>query len=200
IEEISSRDLATQEAIDLLDRELDALNHTMEEVTGTVEKLTGLRTNLAEKYDHRLAQRDRLVAERNLLNERRAALAAEREFLDRLISSFEGLGEGVRNAVKAPCLAGRVNGVLADLVSADPEYLPALEAALEGSLGYIVVDSPEAARAGASHLAENQIGRAVLICADGADTPEPAPMPGPDDGILGPVVGFAQVEEKYQPL
>ncbi len=133
------------------------------------------------------------------LRGREASLAAEREFLTDVIAGFEGYSEGVRNAASSDCLAGRVLGVLADSISADPPYLRAVGAALADSLQGLVVEDTTAALDGARYLASGGLGRAILL-------PLVAMHDAPDifttgeNGVLGPAHMFVRTDERLAPL
>jgi chromosome segregation protein len=195
--EIRARELASTLAS--IEQELAGEARRKADLDVAVEKISSQRTLLEGKLKDRLAEHDAALTERTRAAERRAAAAAEFEFMDRLISSFDGYGDGVRNAAQASCLAGKVHGVLADLVSADEEYLPAIEASLASMMQYLVVDSGEAAREGARYLAGEPRGRAAFIPLTCSGKTVQIHIQN-EPGIIGPAARFVRTAERFQPL
>lgn len=142
---------------------------------------------------------DTLDRELRDLRGRETSLAAERDFLADVIARFEGYSEGVRNAASAGCLSGRVHGVLADAISAEPRYVHAVEAALADSLQGLMVEDTSAALEGARHLASGGLGRAMLLPLVAVhDAPDDVSTE--EDGVLGPAHMFVRTDERFVPL
>lgn len=127
-----------------------------------------------------------------------ASLRAERDFLAEVIRTYAGYSEGVRNAVNAPELTGRVLAVLADCISADEPYVAAIEAALADGLQSILVDEPGAALNGARYLARDARGKAIFLPMLRNETISDAP-PASGEGVIGAAVEFVRTEERFRP-
>ncbi|MHB9030521.1 MAG: chromosome segregation SMC family protein, partial [Candidatus Latescibacterota bacterium] len=148
-------------------------------------EISGAKSALAE----RIKEMEGVDSDLRKAGESHASLRAERDFLAEVIRTYAGYSEGVRNAVGAADLKGRVLTVLADCVSADDRYVHAVEAALADSLQSIVVDSPEAALDGARYLANDTRGRAVFLPVSGRDSGHPVPAFA-GEGVIGPAGDF----------
>ncbi|MDP2983884.1 MAG: chromosome segregation protein SMC [Candidatus Latescibacter sp.] len=128
-----------------------------------------------------------------------SSLRAERDFLAEVIRTGEGYSGGVKSAMNAENLKGRISGVLADLVSADERYERAVESALLDRLQSIVVDNPDTALEGIGYLSTNLCGRAAFLAIDDAEPEQEIPLPH-DSGLLGPAAQFVRVDERYRPV
>lgn len=168
----------------------------IQEERGVSQKIHDLKKSLDECIEDLEAldrrRRDKL--------EKQAGLKAERDFLAEVIRSYEGYSEGVKNAVRAEHLKGRVLGVLADLISTDERYVPAVEAALRDSLQTILVESTGDAVAGAKYLSEERRGRAAFLPLDGTGSaPLPDSLPGAP-GVIGLAHEFVRTDERFVPV
>jgi len=158
-------------------------------------KLDSVRTRRSSLLDKLRGLEDNLLGAR----ERKAALRAETEFLERIVRSFEGCSGGVKNAVQSPCLEGKVLGVLSDLISAEERYIPALETAFGLVLESVVVETGGEALAGARYLAEEARGRAVFVALDGKE-PGVRDEPWRDQpGVAGPLNEFVRTDVRFMP-
>lgn len=112
-----------------------------------VEKLTEIQKDVSgeEQRCHELDQIRRhlesdLKAVETALSVDESRLASLRSLVD----NFEGYKVGVRTIMKAEDLEarreGRIKGLVADVIQADPQYEQALEAVLGDKLQYILVD------------------------------------------------------------
>jgi chromosome segregation protein len=172
---------------------------------GDIEKvLSELHESLEAKRKEAEAVAESLAADASRLahsKEARSALNSELAIL----TDMEARREGLTRAVKS-ILQGRsegrfdyVEGILADVVSADVEYANAVEAALEGKTDAVIIN-------GAHRLLDDKDarekleGRVNFVCldkvepfVDKGDFSEPA-------GVKGRVAEFVRTEGKYAPL
>ena len=177
---------------------------------GDIEKvLSELTENLEAKRKETEEMND-LVAEDNRRlahsKEARSALSGELAIL----TDMEARREGLTNAVKSilenrPEEDGKpdyVEGLLADIVSADFEYASAVEAGLEGRTDALVVNSTR--RLLADSGPEGKIGkldgRVNFICLDRIEPFVDTRDLSKYTSVKGRLVEFVKYDSKYAPL
>jgi len=196
--EIASKKNELAETLASIERDFAAaeeqrMNSAAEVHTLTV-RIDGQKSKLAAAEEECAALGEKL---RDML-ETQAAVKAEHDFLDRVIRSLDGYSEGVKNAVKSPDLNGRVIGVIADLMTVEETYVPAVEASLGALLHAVLVENTGDAVAGAEYLGEAVRGRAAFLALDTAG----GGMVGAPDmpGVIGPLADRISAEPRIQPL
>jgi chromosome segregation protein len=153
--------------------ELSRLDSLIEQLTADDR---GLRRKFAEVevklYDGEQARQD-LGAQIEALRRKEGELTTEAgrrtariDFLRGLIESAEGVADGVRYLTRSERWTPSRHTLVADLLSADDRYLPAIEAALGDLAGLIVVDTVEDAESGIAILRDDQRGKATFVCLD----------------------------------
>ena len=159
-------------------------------------EISGLREN----HERKLAERESLDERLRTLREREAALNAEHEFIDRLIRTSEGYGDGVRHAVGSPRISDGILGVLGDVIATDDKYIPAIGTALGKRIELILVDSEDRAAEGVGLMAGDDAGRAGFTTLNGlragaglADIPN-------TPGVLGRAADFVRTEARFKPI
>ncbi|MBI5017092.1 MAG: chromosome segregation protein SMC [Deltaproteobacteria bacterium] len=122
--------------------------------------------------------------------------------LEQIKESLEGYGAGVKAILQDAKRSGRngIHGVVADTISAPPQYESALEAALGERLQYVIVENSERGADAVRHLKAQRAGRSsfapVSLRAGAAPIfPEDA-VPG----ALGPLLELVTVAPEYRPL
>jgi chromosome segregation protein len=128
-----------------------------------------------------------------------ASLRAERDFLAGIIASGEGYSEGVKKVLHAENIKRKVSGVLADLVSADEQYVCAVEAALLDRLQSVVVDTNDTALEGIKYLSKNSFGRATFLSIGEGELKNETPLHS-QNGLIGPAENYVRVEERFRPI
>jgi chromosome segregation protein len=161
-----------------------------------------------------LDQQEKLSAELSRLRrlkqgQQQELAAAESRFrlLRDVVDGMEGYQRGVRALLTAqqqgrPELRGLV-GVVGDLITVSAEMEVAIEAALGGSMQFLVVETEQAARQAIDFLKRNRAGRATFLPLD-AVRPRPqraielqaARLPG----ALGFAVDLIEYEPRLQPI
>jgi len=116
---------------------------------------TALRTALEEADRAFQNERDRLSKQASRLHS-----------LQELEAQFAGYGQGVRTICRAEKFAGRLMGVVADILEVTEEYEVALEAVLSERLQYVICESESDAREAVAYLRENSGGRCSFILKD----------------------------------
>ncbi|MHC4791420.1 MAG: chromosome segregation protein SMC, partial [Planctomycetota bacterium] len=138
-----------------------------------------------------------------LAHKKEVRSAMSRELV--ILTDMETRGEGLNSAVKH-ILANRSNdkldyveGILADIISADVKYANAFEAALEGKTDAVVVNNTSKLLADTETI-EKLDGRVNFLCADKiepfVDKKDLSKLPG----IKGRAVEFVRYNSKHAPL
>ncbi len=169
---------------------------------GDVEKVLAELSERLEAKRGESEQTEKRVEghNRRLSHSKEALSALGSEFS--VLSEMEQRREGIKGGVKS-VLARRgeldyVEGILADIISADVEYAPAVEAALEGKTDSVVVSSSSRLMRDAEQLAID--GRVNFICMDKA-----GPFVDEADfsglaGAKGRLVEFVNYQGRYGPV
>jgi chromosome segregation protein len=134
--------------------------------------------------------------------QRRSALVSE----GNVLRDMESRREGVRNAIKTVLKerdsggkADYIEGIVADVLSAEAHYSTAVEGALEGRTDTLLVNSTRRFLEDAS-IREKLDGRLSVLCMDRiepfADTADFAEEPG----VVGRLVQFVRFDSLYAPL
>jgi chromosome segregation protein len=172
------------------------------ELGEAAERIRDLRSGLElreRELESAGAEREALESRRDSAREEDARLAVEvesarsgLEMLSALQSAYEGYGQGAR----ALLLRGGPYSPLADLVKPTREdLLPALEAALEGAVEYVVARDSSAVADAVRWLRSGE-GRATILDATGfRDGGQSGPAAvAADAAVLGPVRSFLHAE------
>jgi chromosome segregation protein len=125
------------------------------EVSATEAALRAAQAALAE-VERELRDAQRLLAEKE----------SKVEVLRQLVESGEGFGEGTQAVLRGldnpEFFKPAVAGALAQLIEVQPEYVRAVEAALNGHLQAVVMKDTMVAEAVIKALSEQKLGRATL--------------------------------------
>ncbi len=141
-----------EEALAAVVGELGLLQAQLEE---SVERASALGKQIA-------AVTERLGAAR----EHRSALLSRQRLLEDLEANREGVSEGVKAVLgQRSERFSFIRGLVADVLRADVEHAPVIEAALDGRDQMLVADSQEAV-AGAMGALEELEGRVNILCVD----------------------------------
>lgn len=131
--------------------------------------------NLREQGKQALAEEETLKEKIVTIRLQVTAAEQRRESLRRMEQLLEGYSDSVRTVLKDGG-EGRIkrkdgskavlHGPVSNILSADNEYVVALETALGASAQFIVVESAEDAKASIRYLKENHAGRATFLPLD----------------------------------
>ena len=139
----------------------------------SAEQIAAVESQIAQHTEERqqqIAGRDRCIAQRDEQIESRNRLRANIEadqarvaLLQKLREGFEGYSKGVRAlAVDSP-FSNRIQGVVADMVDVEPEYVTAIEAALGRALECLIVSNTDDARWAIDFLRQGEHGAAAFL-------------------------------------
>lgn len=100
------------------------------------------------------------------IKDQRTALRSEYNVLDSMENEKKGISPSVRNILEQRAgQSSNIRGIVADIIRADIEYAPAVEAALEGLTDALVVNSARDLLED-RELMDNLDSRVKVICAD----------------------------------
>ena len=135
---------------------------------------------------HEAAQKARQAAEfaLNTASKEASAVESKLEVLRQLQEQGEGFDEGTQAILRGlhdpPLFKSAILGALADHIRVEEAYIPAVEAALGGSLQSVLFKDAGVAEAAMHALFENKLGRAAVIPREWISAAEVAsgPLPG----------------------
>lgn len=122
--------------------------------------------------------------------------------LEELQKSFEGFDEGVKTVMlsRGSKLTG-IQGLVADIVEAEPPYEAAVIAALAHRLQYLIVETHREGLAAVDLLKRQGSGRIGLISMDlKRQERHPTPSLGERRGIIGPLLNTVKWKAGYEDL
>ncbi len=134
-------------------------------------------------------------------------LASARHKLELLTEIRDGYG-GYQDGVRA-LLSDRSHevpgllGTVADILNVEPAMARALEAALAGTVQYIVTTDVPSARAGIGHLADRELGRATFIPLSELDSVAHRDIPSEilsREGVIGSCEEFVRCADEHRAL
>lgn len=154
IEMSRARQKELQDEVDAISKSLRSLRGEFERCTRAVEDLGEEVKNASEKEKATRTELSRVSARVRILVD--------------LERTHEGLGKGTRTVLDAAArgvLKGIV-GAVGELVSCDRQYIPALAAALGGSVENVVVEDEMSARRAIELLRKEKAGRVTFLPLD----------------------------------
>ena len=175
-----------------------------------IEKVLG---ELTENLESKRKESEEINAQLSVDNRRLAASREARSTLSgelAILTDMEARREGLTSAVKS-ILERRsekegkldyIEGVLADIVTADFDYASAVEAALEGQTDSLVVNGTRSLLADTGRKGEiaKLDGRVNFICIDRIEPFVDSRDLSGFTGVKGRLVEFVKYESKYAPL
>ena len=172
-----------------LENDLDEIEEKTEKILAASEKKVQARDSTNQRLsdiersteDHKLKlekyedKKNSLEAELKAREKELNLSQSRLSSLKALTESFEGYKVGVRTIMKAqdfqPKQEGRILGVLADLIQVEPEYEPAVEAALTDRLQYVIVETKEDGEKAVGYLKNKEKGRGSFAPLDELNLP-----------------------------
>ncbi|MGI6620347.1 MAG: chromosome segregation protein SMC [Bacillota bacterium] len=163
--EMNARLMSLNEQVSRSERELEETRAALK-VNADKHKLSQATYRILEEQVNKIRLRlGEEVAAQKRLEAQGTRLATRKRLLEEMERSFEGYGNGPRAILTAreqSALQGII-GSVAELFSCDPQYVPALSAAVGGAAENIVVADEEAAKAAIDFLKQNKSGRCTLL-------------------------------------
>ncbi len=176
---------------------LDDINKVIGELTDSLDQK---RQQMTEIDSAQAQVNEQFVAAK----ENRSGLMSEKRILDDMETRQQGLSGAVREILNEAGRGGEsghdyIEGIVADVISADAEYAEAVEAVLEGMTDALVVNSTRAFLAD-SALQKKLKSRVGVICTDRL---EPLVDSGDLSGfasVKGRLIEFVGYDSKYAQL
>ncbi len=168
-----------------------------------IEKvLAELAQKLNDKQRQEEQNSERIEGDLKRLGHSKEALSAlnsEFSILTDMESRREGLESDVKEILDDRSRFDYVEGLVADIISAEMEYAPAVEAVLEGKTDAVVVNNTSRLLADRERL-QKLAGRVSFICADRTEPfVDSVDLSGLEQ-VKGRVVEFVRYEDRYAPL
>jgi len=146
-------------------------------------------------------QRQQLEEEKNERIGKIEKLRSRKEFLERLIHSYEGFSETVQYVMSHKQNYRGVIDTLANMVDTSPEYRPALESFLGEVANYLVVEEVETARNILNEIRHQKKGRLTLVPLSLLNTsPNGKPELKELNGDAIPLKEVVRFDSRYAPL
>lgn len=147
--------------------ELQRLIHEAETQRNELEeKLKQCAREIVEKRKQRDALADELSEIQRAATQRRSRLEA----LEQLLQKGEGLEQGTQQVLRGldnpEVYMTGVRGLLASAIEVEPQFIPAIEAALRDTLQAVLLADSELASQIVDRLASQQLGKAAIVPQD----------------------------------
>ncbi len=164
--------------------EFDTLQQQIEDLEAARNELDERLKVCAQQIIDERRQRDSLDAELNELERSVTQRRSRLEVLEQLLQKGEGLAQGTQQVLKGldnPEVYGTgVRGLLASAIEVEPQFIPAIEAALADHLQAVLLTESELAAQIVEVLTSKKLGKASLIARDLGQlrvAPEPQLLP-----------------------
>lgn len=172
----------------------------IEKVLGELEQNLDDKRKQADEIGSQIAADSGRLAH---IKEKQSALSGESAVLTDMEAKQEGLNNAVKTVLKWRSSEENkfdcVEGILADIITPEPDYAIAVEAALEGKTDALVVNSTSKLMAETETIEKLQ-GRAGFICTDKLEPFVDKRNLSKYQGIKGRLAEFVKRQSKYAPL
>jgi len=171
----------------------------IQKVLGQLEQNLESKRQQQQQANHHIDDDNARVAHSR---QTRSALSGELAILADMENKREGLTTAVKNILRTKTTGGEfsyVEGVLADIISADVEYAAAVEAALEGRTHCLLV-ADSTALFGDSETTEKLDGRVEFLCADKLEPFSDKLDLSAKPAVIGRLAEFVKTESRYAPV
>lgn len=165
--------------------------------------LSDLQRSLDEKRSEMESvgdERSRILGQVASAKEQRSALSSELNVLNDMEARRQGLSQTVVDILASDSeRRNYVEGIVADVMIAEPHYAQAIEAALEGMTDALLINST-GAFLNDNQLQEKLDGRIRALCMDRIDPFSDQVDFSKQSGVLGRLVEFVRYESRFSPL
>ena len=162
---------------------------------------TELQDNITQLEKRIEEQKESIAAtqeEKNKIINELERLNSRLNFLNQIISSYEGHSSSTQFAMQQKDRLKGIHGTVAEIISADPEASGLIEIILSDALNYIIVSDVPTARELIEIVRKENKGRITLVPLDRLKTLS-VPDPVYPDGI-DPLIRHIKTDQQYQPL
>jgi len=146
-------------------------------------------------------QKNAAMNEMSRCKEQRSGISSELNVLKDMESRRQGVNSAIRSILKERDVnkSDYIEGIVADILSADIQYSQAIEAALEGKTDALVVNSTSRFLADTA-MRDKLDGRLTVLCMDRLEPfVDTADLAG-KAGVLGRLAEFVHFDPEYGPL
>jgi chromosome segregation protein len=147
--------------------EYDELQRNIQELEETRNQLDEKAKDCAREIIERRRQRDAMNNELNELQRNLTQRKSRLEILEQLLQKGEGLSSGTQSVLSGldnpDVYSTGVRGLLASSIEVDPDFIPAIEAALKDHLQAVLLTESELAAQIIDRLTDHKMGRASLV-------------------------------------
>jgi chromosome segregation protein len=147
--------------------EYDELQRNIQELEETRNQLDEKAKDCAREIIERRRQRDAMNNELNGLQRNLTQRKSRLEILEQLLQKGEGLSSGTQSVLSGldnpEVYSTGVRGLLASSIEVDPDFIPAIEAALKDHLQAVLLTESELAAQIIDRLTDHKMGRAALV-------------------------------------
>ena len=147
--------------------EYDELQRNIQELEETRNQLDEKAKDCAREIIERRRQRDAMNNELNELQRSLTQRKSRLEILEQLLQKGEGLSSGTQSVLSGldnpDVYSIGVRGLLASSIEVDPDFIPAIEAALKDHLQAVLLTESELAAQIIDRLTDHKMGRASLV-------------------------------------
>lgn len=186
----------TKKELDSVMGEVAALGEQKRACEEQREKLSEIKNEMNSSYASAMAELDRLQEDYNTESKKNSECASRLNFLEELEKDMDGYSGAVKSVIENKSLKG-ILGVLSELIHVEAKYIPAVEAALGGSMQNIVTETDSDSKAAINYLKSKGRGRATFLPLNMIKVRSLDKMSAP--GYLGPVSDFVDSEDKVRP-
>jgi len=208
IDQLRKRDAQLSDEMDSVREKIGETSEKLEShSSGDQEKRNALEGKVRElailkdKVEQNQADLTELVSRHGEIRTAQEADRAKLEMLRQISEHYEGYGRGEKSVLSAKDRLPGIIDTVANLISADAEYLRAVESALGSSLQFIVCRDTNSALGAIRYLKEQKAGRATFLPLDRIDERKTEPGRidlGDYSGTLGWAADLIQCEEDYK--
>lgn len=147
--------------------EFDSLQRQIQEVEETRNQLDEKAKDCAREIIERRRQRDAMNNELNDLQRTLTQRRSRLEIIGQLLQKGEGLSSGTQSVLSGldnpEVYSTGVRGLLASSIEVEPQFIPAIEAALKDHLQAVMLTESELAAQIIDRLTDHKMGRAALV-------------------------------------
>lgn len=155
-----------------------------------------LKSDMNASYSALLSELDSLKETYNTESKKASECSSRLKFLTELEKEMDGYSGAVKSVIENKNLKG-IRGVLSELIRVDAKYIPAIEAALGGSMQNIVTVTDSDSREAINYLKAKGKGRATFLPLNIIRPRSLDKMSHP--GFLGAVSDFVDSDEDIRP-
>lgn len=185
-----------EKAVRADEEEIASFNAEKEKREKQDEEYKRLKSDMNASYSALLSALDALKENYNAESKKTSECSSRLKFLTELEKEMDGYSGAVKSVIENKNLKG-IRGVLSELIKVDAKYIPAIEAALGGSMQNIVTVTDSDSREAINYLKSKGKGRATFLPLNIIRPRSLDKMSHP--GFLGAVSDFVECDADIRP-